>query len=162
MRKDDKYVSEVWCCDWDGANAKEITDENHLCVTPVFLPPSAQYSNDRFLYVSFKQGKSKIYIGSLSQTTGKRLIILTAIKCFRRFPRSEIKLLSSPMCWGELIYSCKNSIPKPAKWENRCSFSLIHDRRKPRPHSMPTDLKSPLSPIKTDRPGLHSSCCANQ
>jgi TolB protein len=76
VRKDDKYVSEVWCCDWDGANAKEITHENHLCVTPVFLPPSAQYSNDRFLYVSFKQGKSKIYIGSLSQTTGKRLIDL--------------------------------------------------------------------------------------
>lgn len=76
QKKGDKYVSEVWSCDWDGANSHEITRENHLCVTPVFLPPSNNYSNDKFLYVSFKQGKSKIFIGSLTQSTGKRLVEL--------------------------------------------------------------------------------------
>ncbi|MGH2612993.1 MAG: Tol-Pal system protein TolB, partial [Rhabdochlamydiaceae bacterium] len=76
QRKGDRFVSEIWCCDWDGANARELTHDNNLCVTPVFLPPSAHYSNDRFLYASFKQGKSKIFIGSLSQGSGKRLIDL--------------------------------------------------------------------------------------
>ena len=76
QRKGDRYISEVWSCDWDGANSREITHENNLCVTPVFLPSSHNFSNDKFLYVSFKQGKSKIFIGSLSQKSGKRLVEL--------------------------------------------------------------------------------------
>ena len=71
-RKGERYVSEVWCCDWDGANARELTHENNLCVTPIFLP----LSSDRYLYVSFKQGKSKIFMGSVSSGSGKRLIDL--------------------------------------------------------------------------------------
>lgn len=72
QRKGEKFVSEIWSCDWDGANARELTHDNNLCVTPVFLPNSS----DRFLYVSFKPGKSKVFIGSLSQGLGKRLIEL--------------------------------------------------------------------------------------
>ncbi len=76
QRKGDRFVSEIWCCDWDGGNAQQITQENNLCITPVFLPHSRFYSNDRYLYVSYKQGKSKIFLGSLSSGSGKKLIDL--------------------------------------------------------------------------------------
>ncbi len=70
------WVSEIWSCDWDGANARQLTKEGSYCVTPVFIPPSAKFANDRFLYVSYKMGQPKIYIASLSEGIGKRLIDL--------------------------------------------------------------------------------------
>ncbi len=76
QRKGERFVTEIWCCDWDGGNPQQLTNENNLCVTPVFLPLSRLYSNDRFLYVSYKQGKSKIHLGSLSTGSGKKLIDL--------------------------------------------------------------------------------------
>ncbi len=71
-----EWVSEIWECDWDGANARQITKENSYCVTPVLLPHNTQYANDRFLYVSYKIGQPKIYIASLNEGVGKRLIDL--------------------------------------------------------------------------------------
>lgn len=75
-QKEGRFVSEIWSCDWDGANARRLTFENSYSITPVFIPPSMQYPNDRFLYVSYKMGQPKIFIGSLSQKQGKRLIEL--------------------------------------------------------------------------------------
>lgn len=71
-----EWVSEIWSCDWDGGNAKQLTKEGSYCVTPVFIPPSQKFANDRFLYVSYKMGQPKIYIASLSEGVGKRLIDL--------------------------------------------------------------------------------------
>jgi TolB protein len=71
------WVSEIWMCDWDGANGRQLTKEKNYCVTPVFLPRSSRYPNDRFLYVSYKASQPKIFIGSLSDPTGKRLIDLS-------------------------------------------------------------------------------------
>ncbi len=76
QRVGDKFVSEIWSCDWDGANAKQLTRESSLCVTPVFLPSHPHYSSDKFLYVSYKGGKSKIFLGSLNQGSSKRVIEL--------------------------------------------------------------------------------------
>ncbi len=76
QRKGEAWVSEIWCCDWDGANSRQITYENGLCVTPVFIPPSARHANDRFLYVSYKLGQPKIFLASLSQGKGEKLIDL--------------------------------------------------------------------------------------
>lgn len=71
-----KWVSEIWSCDWDGSNPRQLTRESSYCVTPVFIPPSAKFANDRFLYVSYKMGQPKIFIASLSEGIGKRLIDL--------------------------------------------------------------------------------------
>jgi len=70
------WVSEIWECDWDGGNLKQVTHENSYCITPVFLPYSAQFSNDKFLYVSYKMGQPKIYVASLSDGLGQRMIDL--------------------------------------------------------------------------------------
>lgn len=71
-----EWLSEIWECDWDGGNLKQITHENSYCVTPVFLPHSSQFNNDKFLYVSYKMGQPKIYIASLSDGLGQRMIDL--------------------------------------------------------------------------------------
>lgn len=71
-----KWVSEIWTCDWDGGNPRQLTREGSYCVTPVFIPTSAKFANDRFLYVSYKTGQPKIFIASLSEGIGKRLIDL--------------------------------------------------------------------------------------
>jgi len=64
------WTSEIWECDWDGGNARQITNEGSYCVTPVFMPSR----NDRFLYVSYKLGQPKIYIASLKEGVGHRFI----------------------------------------------------------------------------------------
>jgi len=74
--KSKPWVSEVWECDWDGANARQVTAEHSYCVTPVFLPSSTHNSNDRFIYVSYKMGQPKIYVASLNEGLGKRLVHL--------------------------------------------------------------------------------------
>ena len=72
--KEKKWVSEIWECDWDGANARQVTHEQSYCVTPAFLPSSG--NQDRFIYVSYKRGQPKIYVSSLTQGEGKPLISL--------------------------------------------------------------------------------------
>ncbi|MEN9343784.1 MAG: Protein TolB [Chlamydiota bacterium] len=65
------WISEIWECDWDGANPRQVTFENSYSVTPVFM------NSDQFLYVSYKLGQPKIYVGSLSRKgEGKRLVDL--------------------------------------------------------------------------------------
>jgi TolB protein len=71
-----EWISEIWECDWDGANARQLTHDASYCVTPVMIPHHSRYNNDRFLYVSYKMGQPKIYIGSLKGGEGKRLIDL--------------------------------------------------------------------------------------
>lgn len=70
------WTSEIWECDWDGGNARQVTKENSYCVSPVILPSSPQTSSDRFLYVSYKLGQPKIYLATLKEGIGKRLIDL--------------------------------------------------------------------------------------
>lgn len=73
-----RWTSEIWECDWDGSNARQITRERSYCVTPVFIPANAKYpgANDRFLYVSYKLGQPKIFLASLKEGIGRRLVDL--------------------------------------------------------------------------------------
>lgn len=72
----DQWLSEIWACDWDGANHHQVTHEKSYCITPVFIPVKERYSNDQFLYVSYKMGKPKICIASLHDGLGKKFIEL--------------------------------------------------------------------------------------
>ena len=74
--KSSTTVSEIWMCDSDGYNARQLTKEGSYSVSPVFISPSPQFANDRFLYVSYKSGQPKIFIASLHDGVGKRLIDL--------------------------------------------------------------------------------------
>jgi TolB protein len=70
------WISEIWECDWDGANAHQVTREGSYGVTPVFLPANPHFATDRFLYVSYKKGQPKIYIASIKEGKGERFIDL--------------------------------------------------------------------------------------
>jgi len=91
-RKGDRFISEIWCCDWDGANPRRLTYENNYSITPVSIPPSDQYANDKFLYVSYKMGQSKIFISSMSQKQGKRLIDLKGNQLLPAISRKRDKI----------------------------------------------------------------------
>jgi len=86
------WVSEIWACDWDGANARQLTQEGSYCVTPVFIPPSNRFSNDRFLYVSYKMGQPKIFIASMSEGIGKRLVDLRGNQILPAISRQRDKI----------------------------------------------------------------------
>lgn len=66
------WLSEVWLSDADGANARQVTSENSYCLSPFFLPNTA----DEFFYVSEKSGQTKIYRASLSNPKGKLMVDL--------------------------------------------------------------------------------------
>lgn len=77
-REGSGWTSEIWECDWDGHNTRQITKERSYSVTPVFIPPNPKFpgAGDRFLYVSYKLGQPKIFLASLKEGSGKRLIDL--------------------------------------------------------------------------------------
>ena len=76
QKSHDKWISEIWSCDWDGGNPKQLTREGSYSITPIFIPSSSKYANDKFLYVSYKMGQPKIFIASFQEGIGKRLIDL--------------------------------------------------------------------------------------
>lgn len=61
------WKSEVWECDYDGANAHQITHDNSYAVTPTFVSPAS------VLYVSYKTGQPRILQASLKDGRGQRI-----------------------------------------------------------------------------------------
>ena len=69
---EDKWVAEVWESDYDGANARQISHENALCIAPTYIPPKAGFTSGNHLFVSYKNGQPKIFIGSTKPGTPTR------------------------------------------------------------------------------------------
>jgi len=74
--KGPKWLSDVWICDYDGANAQQITFENSYCVHPLFIPCATDERPQNFLYVSYKLGQPKIYRSTLFSKYSTPLISL--------------------------------------------------------------------------------------
>ncbi len=70
------WKAEIWECDVDGANARQVTYEHNYCITPVLIPTHPTFGSDRFLYVNYKNGQPKIYFSSTKNRTGKPLMNL--------------------------------------------------------------------------------------
>ncbi len=71
-----EYKSEIWETDYDGENKKQITKENSYCINPVFFPTTGPFTENKFLYVNYKNGQPKIYLGSFKDQRGIPLISL--------------------------------------------------------------------------------------
>jgi TolB protein len=65
-----KSIAEVWEADYDGANARQVTHEGRLCVTPSYLPPKSGHAPGSFFYVCYRAGQPKIYLASLKDGIG--------------------------------------------------------------------------------------------
>jgi TolB protein len=74
--KNNKSLAEVWEADYDGANARQITHEKALCVTPSYIPPKPGFRPGSFCYVSYRTGQPKIYVASLKNGEGQRVMLL--------------------------------------------------------------------------------------
>lgn len=71
-----RAVAEVWESDYDGANARQLTFEQSYCVTPVYVPAKPGYLPGSFMYVSYRQGQSKIFASKLGGSTSQRVVTL--------------------------------------------------------------------------------------
>ena len=78
QEKDSKgrWLSEIWQCDYDGANAHQVTREEGYAITPAFVPPSSGRRATTFSYVTYKQGQPKIYLSSLGKERGTPCVSL--------------------------------------------------------------------------------------
>ncbi len=73
-----KEYSEVWQSDYDGANARQITQRSAgYCVTPAYIPPRPGDQANQFFYVSYETGIPKIYLASIHNGKGKRFFTLS-------------------------------------------------------------------------------------
>ena len=66
----DTKSSDIWECDYDGANAYPLTRENAHSLTPT------SFSRDQFLYACYKSGQTKIFLNQKGSLTGSSLIHL--------------------------------------------------------------------------------------
>lgn len=71
------WTSEVWECDYDGGNPRQLTQENCLCVSPSYVPPTRKGAiPGSYLFVSYKTGQPKIYLADLESPHKRRLTTL--------------------------------------------------------------------------------------
>jgi TolB protein len=64
------WISEIWVSDYDGANARQITNERGYCLSPSF------FTHSEFLYVSQKNGQSKICKATLDHPKPEEMVTL--------------------------------------------------------------------------------------
>jgi TolB protein len=67
------WKAEIWECDWDGGNARQITKDGSYAVTPAAIP-ALKGGQEKFLYVSYKMGQPKIYLASINEGIGRKSI----------------------------------------------------------------------------------------
>ena len=72
-----KELAEVWECDYDGANPRQVTHDYSYAVTPTYIAGKAGSLPSNFLYVSYRHGQPKIFLSSLKTGQSK---LLTALK----------------------------------------------------------------------------------
>jgi len=70
------WTSEIWESDCDGYNQRQVTYEQSYCITPIFFPMRGIATKNRLLYVNYKLGQSKIYLGSFDGRRGEPFVQL--------------------------------------------------------------------------------------
>lgn len=91
LSQDKQYRSEIWQCDYDGGNARQITKEGHYCITPTFYPLKKD-KESQFLYVSYEKGPSKIFISSIDNPRPEPFISLRGNQLLPTMSRDRSKI----------------------------------------------------------------------
>ncbi len=65
------WKSELWMCDSDGLNDRQVISDEGYCVSPAFFPHEKE-----FYYVSYREGQSKIYRASIGSHDSEILVQL--------------------------------------------------------------------------------------
>ncbi|MDX8430848.1 MAG: hypothetical protein SNF33_03470 [Candidatus Algichlamydia australiensis] len=83
----DGYTSEIWECDSDGTNMRQITNEGNYAITPTYLPSDGS-SPEQLLYVSYKLGPPKIFSTPLTHFAPKQAISLRGNQLLPTFSKT--------------------------------------------------------------------------
>lgn len=70
------WASNVFEADYDGANARQLTRRSGYCVTPAFVPSKEGGVSSSFVYVGYKSGQPKIFLGTVDGREAERVISL--------------------------------------------------------------------------------------
>jgi TolB protein len=72
------WGSEVWECDYDGENRRQLTANSGYSIAPVYVPPKQGFSAGNFFFVSYQTGQPKIYYQNLNtqENSARRLTLL--------------------------------------------------------------------------------------
>ena len=84
------WLSEIWICDSDGANARQLTHTHGYCLSPGFLPKIGE--DPEFFYVFNDEGQSKIYRASLSKPQGELFVSLRGNQALPAISRQGTQL----------------------------------------------------------------------
>lgn len=83
------WKSEIWMCDYDGQNARQITNEESYFVHPIFIPNK---KNTEFVYVSYINGQPKLYKSSINNKNKSPLIHLGGNQLLPSYSNDSQKL----------------------------------------------------------------------
>ena len=86
------WHAEIWEMDYDGKNARQVTEENHYTISPSFYPIESEDNNYHFMYVTYKQGQPRIYIASRKSPKGKPLVPLRGNQLLPTFSKKGDKI----------------------------------------------------------------------
>lgn len=81
--------SEVWEADYDGENARQVTQDGGYCVTPCYIPPKPGHVPGGFFYVAYKTGQPKIYVAPLKDGVGQRFSNLGGVQLMPALSRQR-------------------------------------------------------------------------
>ena len=86
------WHAEIWEMDYDGGNARQVTEENHYSISPSLFPIESKNNNYHFMYVTYKQGQPRIYFASRQSPRGKALVPLRGNQLLPTFSRKGDKI----------------------------------------------------------------------
>ncbi|MFA6916067.1 MAG: Tol-Pal system protein TolB [Parachlamydiales bacterium] len=90
--KPNTWNSEVWECDYDGANARQITLDAGYCISPTYVPPKEGKTSSAFLYVSYANGQPKLFLAPLKDFKPQRLSLLRGNQLMPAVSRQRNKI----------------------------------------------------------------------
>lgn len=86
------WHAEIWEMEYDGRNARQVTQENHYTISPAFFPVESQGNNYHFMYVTYKQGQPRIYFASRTSPKGRPLVPLRGNQLLPTFSKKGDKI----------------------------------------------------------------------
>jgi TolB protein len=91
-----KWLSDIWECDYDGANAHPVVQNEGYSVMPTYLPPAEGCKASNICYVSYRTGQPKIYLSAIQEAKSTPLVTLRGnqlMPCMNR-QRSQVAFIS--------------------------------------------------------------------
>lgn len=87
-----KWISEIYESDYDGGNARQITQDGGYCVTPSYIAPKRGMKSGNFVFVSYKIGQPKIYLGNALTGSMQRFSLLKGNQLMPTISRQKDKI----------------------------------------------------------------------